>query len=181
MALPNIRKLLLLGLLKNSDMHGYHLNSHLESNIPIQIKKPTAYNLLARMEEDEWILHKSEFTGNRERKIYSLTTKGNEVFESMLEEELSTFNLQEYPGLVGIWLLEKVPEMERNKLLQKRKTAIQNYIEIYKEHTQDKESITNSHEGSSGLVLDFIRRSLDLELEFLVEIITINKANIKGE
>ncbi len=171
MSITNLRKLLLLGLLKNSDMHGYHLNAHLESNIPLHIKKPTAYNLLARMEQDGWIIHRSEYTGNRERRIYSLTSKGTEVFEKMLREDLSTFNLQEYPGLISMWLLEFVPTSERRKLLESRRNSLQAHLEAFRVQSHDGENLTTQHEGSSALVIEFVRRSLNLELAFLDEVI----------
>lgn len=167
----NVRKLLLLGLLKQADMHGYHLNTHLESNIPVQIKKPTAYNLLARMEQDGWIVHKSEFTGNRERRIYSLTSKGKKIYRKMLKEELSTFSLQEYPSLVGIWLLDDVPHEERKELLASRREALQGQLLMFSDQEHDGENLQRDHEGSSALVIEFIRRSLKLELEILDEII----------
>ena len=42
MAMTNERKLLLLGLLRRSDMHGYLLSAHLDGSVPISLKKPTA-------------------------------------------------------------------------------------------------------------------------------------------
>ena len=51
MAMTTERKLLLLGLLRKNDMHGYLLNAHLGGAVPISLKKPTAYNLLDRMEQ----------------------------------------------------------------------------------------------------------------------------------
>ena len=68
MGMTDQRKLLLLGILRQSDMHGYLLNAHLDGTIPISLKKPTAYNLLDRMEEDGWVEHRDEPTGtDRER------------------------------------------------------------------------------------------------------------------
>lgn len=166
-----IRKLLLLGLLNRVDMHGYHLNAHLESKIPIQIKKPTAYNLLARMEQDEWIAHKSEFTGKRERRIYSLTPKGREIYRKFLKEELSTFRLQEYPNLVGIWLLEDIPKVERKELLADRMKSLQGHLSMFNNQEEDGEDLHNAHEGNSALVIEFIRRSLELELDILKKMV----------
>ena len=171
--MPNtkIRKLLLLGLLNRADMHGYHLNTHLESRIPIQIKKPTAYNLLARMEQDEWIAHKSEFTGKRERRIYSLTQKGKETYRTMLKEELSAFSLQEYPNLVGIWLLEDIPETERKGILADRMNSLHGHLALLSDREGGGGHLHNDHEGRSALVIEYIRRSLELELDILEKMV----------
>ena len=63
------RKLLLLGMLRENEMYGYQLNEFLETHLgsAVQLKKPTAYNLLNKMAADGWISYREEQEGNRYR------------------------------------------------------------------------------------------------------------------
>ena len=88
MAMTDERKLLLLGLLRQVDMHGYMLNAHLGTATPISLKKPTAYNLLERMEQDGWVTHRDEPTGDRPRRVYSVTGQGEQMFQDLLRQQL---------------------------------------------------------------------------------------------
>ncbi len=51
------RKLLLLGLLRMQDMHGYQINDFIDAFLAVcvDVKKPTAYYLLNKMHADGWI------------------------------------------------------------------------------------------------------------------------------
>ena len=53
------KKLLLLGLLRSQEMHGYQLNEFIENSLPtcIEIKKPTAYYILNKMLADKWVTY----------------------------------------------------------------------------------------------------------------------------
>ena len=85
------RKLLLLGLLRQTDMHGYMLNAHLDAAVPVTLKKPTAYHLLEIMEKDGWVIHREESTGKRVRKVYAMTRKGEAAFLDLLKRQLAAF------------------------------------------------------------------------------------------
>ena len=170
MSMTNLRKLLLLGMLNNTEMHGYLLNAHLGAKIPIEIKKPTAYNILDKMEQDGWITHKEEFTGERSRKIYSLTQQGKKIYLEMLEKELSTFHPGEFPDLVSIGLIDSISKKKRIRLLLKRRSSLENYIKDF--HPSGGNTEDDPHKGSSNLIFHYIRRSLELQLSFLDEVIS---------
>ena len=91
MALTDERKLLLLGILRQSEMHGYLLNAHLDGAAPISLKKPTAYNLLERMHTDGWVSYRDEPTGDRPRRVYALTETGEQAFLRLLRKQLQHF------------------------------------------------------------------------------------------
>ena len=74
------RKLLIRGLLRMTDMHGCVLNAHIGSMSSLTLKKTTAYNLLQRMKRDGWMEHRREATGDKQRKVFSVTTTGNTPF-----------------------------------------------------------------------------------------------------
>jgi len=167
----NERKLLLLGLLRQKDMHGYLLNAHLDSSIPITLKKPTAYNLLEIMEKDGWVTHHDEIVDGRTRKVYAITENGSVMFHKMLKEQLSKFILSENPGMVSIGFLDILPPEEVRALLLDRKTQLEKYIEIFNKSNDSHALPENHHYGSAGFVIEYFHRYLLLELQFLNEIV----------
>ncbi len=121
------KKLLLLGLLLSHDMHGYQLNEALQQNpgTPISLKKSNAYKLLNDMEKDGWVTHIQEQEGNRPpRRVYTVTEEGETAFYHMLRENLSTFPLPEFPGVVGLDFVYMLPVEEAATLLEKRRQVV---------------------------------------------------------
>ena len=171
MGMTSERCLLLLGLLRGTDMHGYMLNAHVDGTVPISLKKPTAYNLLERMEKDGWVEHRDEPTGDRPRRVFAVTAKGEGVFQEMLREQLGIFTPAEVPGLVSMSFLDVLPESEAAKLLRQRRESLALHRQALTQHSESGVSADEHHTGSSQLSMVFIRRLLDLEAEFLDEVI----------
>ena len=173
MSMLNERKLLLLGLLRHTDMHGYMLNAHLDSTIPITLKKPTAYNLLEIMEKAGWITHREELTGKRAKKIYTIAKVGEEAFFKLLRQQLSTFTPGEHPGMVSISFLDAIPVLDAIKLLKNRKSQIEEYVTGFHKTSEGTSGPDHHHQGSINLVIKYSHRAFTLELEFLNEVIKI--------
>ncbi len=171
MAMTNERKLLLLGLLRQSEMHGYMLNAHLDCTAPISLKKPTAYNLLDRMEEDGWVEHRDEPTGDRPRRVFSVTAEGERAFLNLLRQQLASFVPAELPGLVSLSFLDAIPVPEALDLLKQRRAAITEYQAAFGQSGESNASADGHHTGSTHLAIEYIRRFLDLETRFLDEVI----------
>ena len=163
------RKLLILGLLRMADMHGYVLNSHIGNVSPVTLKKPTAYNLLDRMEQDGWIEHRGEATGDRQRKVFSVTPAGENAFYRLLREQLGTFIPNESPGLVGLSFLDALSVEEALVLLRQRRELILNFRKSF-EYTDTGDG-EDPHTGSMLLPIEYSRRLTDLDLAFIDEII----------
>ncbi len=74
------RELLLLGLLRGQEMHGYQLNEIISRvNRYIELKKATVYFLLDKMDNSGWIKRTDEQEGNRPpRRVYHLTAEGED-------------------------------------------------------------------------------------------------------
>jgi len=169
--MPNEHKLLLLGLLRQTDMHGYMLNAHLDATIPVTLKKPTAYHLLDVMEKDGWITHRNERTGKRTRKVYRLTEQGEAEYLTLLRHQLAAFTPGEYPGMVSICFLDSLPVPESIRLLKDRQSRIREYIAGF-HHTSDHPVDPGTrHRGSAALAIDFIHRALKLEMTFLDDVV----------
>lgn len=150
MALTDERKLLLLGLLRQNDMHGYLLSAHLDGSVPITLKKPTAYNLLDRMEQDGWIAHRDEPTGDRPRKVYSVTDRGDRAFRTLLAEQLRTFQPPEFPSAVALAFLDALPADEALAHVRERRVAVAAYRRALLGETGDGRTSEGAHDDAHG-------------------------------
>ncbi len=172
MAMTDERKLLLLGLLRQADMHGYMLNAHLGITTPISLKKPTAYNLLERMEQDGWVTHRDEPTGDRPRRVYTVTEEGERSFLDLLQQQLGAFIPAEFPGLVSMSFLDAVSASKAIDLLMQRRAVIkENRNAFTLEEDENGTPSDGHHSGSTHLMIEYTRRFLDLEIQFLNEVI----------
>lgn len=175
MALTEERKLLLLGLLRQTDMHGYLLNAHLGASVPITLKKPTAYNLLDRMERDGWVAHRDEPTGERPRKVYSVTDEGERAFRDLLSEQLATFRPAEFPSAVALTFLDALPSSDAAPLLRKRREAVEAFREHLRTSNESSDGFGDAHADDAGgaghVALTYARRFADLEIEILDELL----------
>jgi len=168
MAMTEERKLLLMGLLRKSAMHGYLLNAHLDGAIPISLKKPTAYNLLDRMEEDGWVKHRDEPTGERPRKVFSVTRVGEKAFRRLLREQLKAFTPAEFPSVVSMSFLDEIPVSEALELLLKRRASVEEYRRAL---TSVEGGTDEHHTGSAHLAMEHARRFIEMESRFLDDVI----------
>ncbi|MBD3278269.1 MAG: hypothetical protein GF388_08220 [Candidatus Aegiribacteria sp.] len=160
------KKLLLLGLLKSSEMHGYRIIKLLENSsaIPIGLTKANGYRLLSVMEKDGWITHRTEKDGNRPKKrVYSLTETGEKAFIDLLRKNLSSLPRPEFPGLVGLDLIGCLPSDEASELLSVR-------LKLLEEHFHDlddiPESVMKSHPS-----IRYMHRYYSAELDWIREMI----------
>ena len=174
------KKLMLLGILRGQDMHGYSLNEHLgeKAGMAISLKKSNAYSLLGKMEKDGWVTHHEEREGNRPiRRVYSITPEGEEAFQGMLRESLMGYPAPEFPSLVALSLIDVLLPEEAVSLLRKRGEKIEARLEGLHEvndqtlHPHDLDEASAGHEGSVYLGLEFLGRYYTAELELIEEII----------
>ena len=170
------RKLLLLGLLRQTDMHGYMLNEHLDGVAPVSLKKPTAYNLLDRMEKDGWIVGHDESTGDRPRKVYSVTEEGDAAFFRLLREQVPAYAPNESPAMVSIGFLDALEADEARELLERRRDAARVHRAALVSQSDD----AHGHAGTGFLPVEYARRLAELDLAFLDEVITEFERN-EGE
>ena len=170
MGMTDQRKLLLLGILRHSDMHGYLLNAHLDGTIPISLKKPTAYHLLDRMEEDGWVEHRDEPTGERPRKVFSVTDAGEQAFQKLLRAQLKEFTPVEAPSAVSVSFLDAIPVAEALDLLKQRRKSVAAYRDTLIPHEAE-EATDGHHGGSAHFALEYARRLIIMESRLLDDVI----------
>ena len=160
------RELLLLGLLKREQMHGYQLHEFIDSNMQtcVDIKKPTAYYLLDKMERQGLITRKEEKEGNRPtRRVYSMTSAGEERFQTLLRQNLAAYDQNLYPNNTGFIFLEELPQEEAITLLEKRRELLGSKLD----EAQD----APPHSGGIKFMIDHQVTMLQAELSWLEKVI----------
>ena len=131
------RELLLLGLLRKREMHGYQLSEFLETHLVMffDIKKATAYNLLGKMEERGWVSSHEEQEGKRPpRRVFAITTEGEALFQELLRAALPEHRPAAFPGNVPILFMDALPPEELEELLDQRRDAIRERVVALKTH-----------------------------------------------
>lgn len=160
------KKLLLLGLLRRQEMHGYQLNEFIDQNLALctDLKKPTAYYLLDQLARDGWITAETEQDGNRPpRRVYRLTEAGEAAFQRLLRVNLSGYAPASFPGDIGLGFLDWLDPVEARSLLTAQKAQVAARLaEI---------QAIPAHEGSLRLVFAHQAHHLQAELEWLEEVL----------
>ncbi|MGB3714667.1 MAG: PadR family transcriptional regulator [Candidatus Promineifilaceae bacterium] len=160
------RKLLLLGMLRMQDMHGYQLNELIDTHLgtSIQLKKPTVYKLLGGMEEDGWISFREEQEGNYPpRRVYALTADGESAFQELLRESIATYKPVSYLSDIGMAYLDALPAKEAVTLLANRREEVKNLL--------SRIEVDEHHVGGFQLMLSHHCHHLSAEMDWLDEVI----------
>jgi DNA-binding PadR family transcriptional regulator len=159
------RELLLLGLLRGQEMHGYQLNEIISRvNKYIGLKKATVYFLLDKMTENGWITRTDEQEGNRPpRRVYQLTADGEAVFQQLLRENLAQHHPTQFTGDIGLAFADALPSEDLKALLHTRRAAVETELSALR---------TTTHPaGSLRWIIDHQARHLAAELNWLDELI----------
>ena len=160
------RQLLLLGLLRQQDMHGYQLYEFIEQDLSActDLKKSTAYYLLNKMAADGWITEEQVQDGNRPpRRVYSLTPAGEAAYQRILRENMSEFYPAYFPGDIGLAFVDDIPVEEAINLLQERREKLIKAL--------DQVQAAPVHQGSLQWTINHQIHHLQAEVEWLDEML----------
>lgn len=160
------RELLLLGLLRQGAMHGYQLHDFIERNLAFctDLKKPTAYVLLDKMQAKGWIVVQEAREGNRPyKRVYSLTPAGEEAFQRLLRENLGDFVAAKTGSDIGLAFVDALSKAEALRLLDRRRAALAEQLAEFE--------AVPEHQGSYQLLIDHQLHYLRSELQWLDEVI----------
>ena len=160
------RELLLLGILRRQNMHGYQLAEFIDHNLAscTDLKKSTAYFLLEKMYKAGWITYEQDQEGNRPpRRVYILTKEGEAAFQQLLRENLSGFSPVYFAGDVGYAFLNVIAPQEAADLLRQRRKA----VIAQQQSLQD----APQHPGGAQWMVEHQIYHLQTELKWLDEII----------
>ena len=131
------RELLLLGLLRKREMHGYQLSEFMETHLALffDIKKATAYSLLGRMEKKGWVTSREEQEGKRPpRRVFAITPQGETLFQELLRGALPEYRRPAFPGNVPLLFMDALPPEELHDLLDLRRNAIRERMVALETH-----------------------------------------------
>lgn len=160
-------KLLLLGVLRNQQMHGYQLFEFIDRAMAActDLKKPTAYYLLNRMAQDGWVEEHREQEGNRPpRKVYRLTGPGEAVFQRLLRENLSAYRAPSFTGDIGLAFLDSLEPAEAVALLSQRRAALAAALSAVEQAPH--------HQGSLQWMITHQQQYLQTELTWIDHLLT---------
>ena len=169
------REVLLLGLLRSHEMHGYQVNELIDRHLgaSIQLTKPTAYRLLGKMERDGWITCREQREGNRPpRRVYAITAKGEAAFQRLLRESLGNYRPAELRSDVSLAFLDQLPMEEALPLLGNRRAEIEDRLQAVR--------ASDRHHGSFQLVIDHQAHHLAAELAWLEQVIARLESGREG-
>jgi len=154
------RELLLLGLLRRREMHGYQLSEFLETHLGMffDLKKATAYNLLGKMEKVGWVTSREEKEGRRPvRRVFSITPEGESIFQDLLRRVLPQYEYPAFAANVPILFLDALPPGEKRDLLKERRGEVEDRLTALETHM----------DHVAHPLLDHRRRILQAELDWL--------------
>ena len=160
------RELLLLGLLRRTDMHGYQLHEFIERDLATctDLKKPTAYFLLDKMTKRGWITQHEERAGNRPpRRVYHLSDAGEAQFQRLLRENLSQPSLTRFGGDIGLIFADSLASADVVALLEQRRGALAAELAAAR--------AAPAHAGTFHLVIEHRIVHLESELGWLDTVI----------
>jgi DNA-binding PadR family transcriptional regulator len=158
------RELLLLGLLRREDMHGYQLHEFINGNMAscTDMKKPTAYYLLDKMAERGWIVVTKEEpleTNRPPRRVYQITPTGEAAFQKLLRENLAVYHSATFAGNIGLAFMDALPASESHALLNQRRDILAAELEVMQSAPY--------HGGMMQVVIDHQVHHLSAELSWL--------------
>lgn len=160
------RELLLLGLLRQQDMHGYELHDFIERTMQtcVDLKKSTAYYLLDKMAKAGYADMTERQSGNRPpRRVYRITAAGEAYFQTLLRQNLAAYHPARFGGVVGLVFLDEIADDEARPLLQQRRAALAEALQ--------KMRAAPAHPGSMQYVITHQVMHLESEISWLDQII----------
>ena len=160
------RELLLLGLLRQMDMHGYRLAEFIERDLTTctDLKKSTAYFLLDKMVKQGWITQHQEQEGNRPpRRVYRITPEGEAQFQQLLRENLASHTPAKFIGDIGLSFVDTLDRDEALVLLRQRRAALEGDLAAAR--------AVPKHEGAWQLLIEHRVVHLEAELRWLDEVL----------
>jgi DNA-binding PadR family transcriptional regulator len=166
-------RLLLLGILRRSEMHGYGLMEYLETALTActDLKKPTAYYLLKRLAHEGLAVEETIQDGPRPpRRVYRLSPAGEAEFQTLLRRNLAENAADPLSGDVGLAFLDALPPAEGRAALVARRAQLDELLA--------QTEASPPHHGSVSLVLAHRRHYLQSEIAWLDHLLKAESASL---
>lgn len=144
----NLTKLTILGLLQKNNMSGYDILCHVTKYFGhiTRLSASSVYYLLEKMNKDNLIKQinkKNDLKKGHSKKIFSLTKKGKDIFEFLLEE---TVEMKFYdPFQLALIFFDYMKKDKIKNFIQKR---LDMYEQLEKKIEENKNNISNIHKNT---------------------------------
>jgi DNA-binding PadR family transcriptional regulator len=158
-------ELLLLGILRKQDMHGYQLAEFIDHYLSTctDMKKPTAYFLLDKMTAAGWVTFEQIQEGKRPpRRVYHLMPDGEAAFQQLLRANLATYQAAAFSSDTGLAFLDALSTDEARQLLAQRRQEI--------EKLRASLQAAPPHGGTLSWIIEHQLRHLSAEAEWVDEL-----------
>jgi DNA-binding PadR family transcriptional regulator len=143
-------KLIILGLLQESPMHGYEVKQRIEREEMAEwagISYGAIYSALNKLARDGFVEKTgTEQVGKRpSRDVYQITKSGHDEFLRLLREALSTVAHQNDPVDIALRFAEALSAQEVRALLEERKVMLEQGLQTL---TEEKVGFLQRHQGA---------------------------------
>lgn len=167
------QRILLLGLLRMQEMHGYQLNDFIDRRLDFvtDLKKPTAYYILNKLCKDGYVREETEQAGNRpERRVYHITAAGEECFQKLLRQNLASFEQTYFADDMGVLFMHSLAPHEVREALEKKLAQVR--LEIA---NLEEQGLSGHHEANDPvrLVLNHKMAHLQVDEQWIGDLITM--------
>ena len=126
-------ELLVLGLLNLQEMHGYQLSDLIDKRLKYvtDLKKPTLYHLLGKLETAGEVTKSVSREGNRpERYTYRLTRAGEAHFAELLRQNLQDAHAAYFNDDIGLLFINELPVAEARGYLEQKRASVEARIAV---------------------------------------------------
>jgi DNA-binding PadR family transcriptional regulator len=146
-------KLIILGLLRKSPMHGYEIKQRIEHETMAEwagVSYGAIYSALNKLARDGFVEKVgTEQVGKRpSRDVYQITGNGHDEFLRLLREALSLPEHRVSSIDIGIRFMDALPHAEARTLLRQHKETLE---EVLAHHIEERAHIIDQYEHSSYL------------------------------
>jgi DNA-binding PadR family transcriptional regulator len=156
-------ELLILGLLREQEQHGYQINEFIEQKLGrlTTMKRPTAYATLDRLHKQGCVSVRTEQPGNRApRKVFALTAEGEQRFHHLLRANLQTTHLSSATD-VGLLFMDHLNREEVISALAVRLGELEELVAMHEQAAPHGQGL------GVGLALDHFTVILRAERDWL--------------
>ncbi|MFP4460086.1 MAG: PadR family transcriptional regulator [Candidatus Zixiibacteriota bacterium] len=167
----NIPTYILGFLISNGKQHGYKLKKSISEEIAdfANIKLPTVYYHLEKLEKDGYIISDMEKDGKRpERFVYSVTDSGKKEFYKLLNDTLTRFEEFDFPIDTALFFGSEIDKDTIIKELRKRGRDIAGALEMFKSRKKEiKDTIPKKLRIYLLAILDHHEKHYIAELQWI--------------
>jgi DNA-binding PadR family transcriptional regulator len=161
-------ELAILGLLKESPMHGYQLNRELSEQLGglSRVSYGSLYPSLRRLERQGAIVSQAG-TGARRKTVYAITDEGERMFLELLQEPPQEGQTEDARFRVRLAFFRYLPPETRVRLLERRRNGLEDRLAEIKSHLRD----PGHADDYQRALMDHARAATEADIAWLTELI----------